>query len=76
MYRLVFGGALPLLLSACASTSSRLPDVGAMSEPASASIGTGFASYTDPFEGYVNRPVTEPGNWRELNDAQSTSEGG
>jgi hypothetical protein len=70
MYKLVFGGALPLLLSACASASTVLPDVTSQQAVTSPTI-TSPASYQAPLEGFTYRAPTRPLDWRTVNEQQT-----
>lgn len=70
MKKLLFVGALPLALGACATPLAPLPTVESQQKVASAAIPSPIR-YTDPLAGFANRQVTGPRDWRSVNEEQS-----
>lgn len=70
MKKLVFVGALPLALGACADATTPLPTVASQQAVASSAISSPVR-YTDPLAGFANRQVTGPRDWRSVNEEQS-----
>lgn len=63
-----FAAVLPLLLAGCTQPVP-LPDAGALTRAAAASSAR--PAPAGPTVAYTPRPITEPGDWRQLNDAQA-----
>ncbi|TMM51701.1 hypothetical protein [Sulfitobacter sabulilitoris] len=76
MKPILFAGALPLLLGACASTPTPLPDVAGLQAPAFDQGAVTPVAYRNPLEGFENRAVTGPEDWRRLNQRQAPGQGG
>lgn len=73
--KLSIAALLPLALAACAA-SEPLTDVGLLTAPAN-SVETAAPPLTPSlFAGFTARAVTEPGDWRAVNDSQSPAGGG
>ena len=64
-------GASPLLLAACSTEPTPLPNVEPQLAVAAAASVPADTGYRDPFAGFQNRQPTSPGPWRALNDAQT-----
>lgn len=69
-------GVIPVVLSACSTTTTTLPDVSSLTfvtQPISVpKLQTHHHSVIRDFE---RREPTEPKPWRKLNDEQSTENG-
>lgn len=67
--RLFLGGALTLALAACAAETP-LPDASYLTAPAALAVAPRQTGYVSPIQNYTARPVTDPSDWRELNQLQ------
>jgi hypothetical protein len=63
-----FAALVPLLLAGC-TQPAELPEPGLLTR--AASPYTAQPAPAGPAVGYRARPITEPGDWRQLNDAQA-----
>lgn len=62
-------GAVPLLLAAC-NTATPLPDVAAITAPATPTVAARQTGYANPIRNYTLRPVVDPADWRQSNRSQ------
>ena len=63
-----FAAVLPLLLAGCTQPVT-LPEAGPLTR--STAPYTAPPAPAGPIVVYTARPITEPGDWRQLNDAQA-----
>lgn len=63
-----FAALLPLMLAGC-SVPAALPEAGLMTRAASPE--TAQPASAGPVVSYTARPISEPEDWRKLNDAQA-----
>ncbi len=63
-----FAAVLPLLLAGCTQPAA-LPESGLLTRAAAPYSAP--PAPTGPTVAYTPRPITEPGDWRQLNDAQA-----
>lgn len=63
-----FAAVLPLLLAGCTQPVA-LPEVGFLTRAAAPYPAP--PAPAGPTVAYTPRPITEPGDWRQLNDAQA-----
>ncbi len=71
-FKILAAGLMPAALTACAAATP-LPDTSYLTAPAALSVAPRTTGYADPLRGYTARPVTDPGDWRELNRSQEGS---
>jgi starvation-inducible outer membrane lipoprotein len=64
-------GASALVLGACSTEPTPLPNVETQLAVAAAASVRSNPGYRDPFAGFQNRQPTGPHPWRALNDAQA-----
>ena len=67
--RIIAVGAFLVALAAC-NAASPLPDVVAITAPATTSVAARQTGYTSPIRNYTVRPVVDPADWRESNRSQ------
>ncbi|MCR8825280.1 hypothetical protein [Pseudosulfitobacter koreensis] len=66
----LLAGAVALVLGACSSAPTPLPDVAALTAPTDRNI-ISPVRHTDPLAGYTQRAPTGPRDWRAVNQEQS-----
>ena len=64
----LFVAVVPLVIGDC-SQPLAIPDTGPLTKAATPFVA--HPAPSGPAIGYTARPITEPGDWRQLNDAQS-----
>lgn len=66
----LFAGGFALVLGACATAPTPLPDVTAQTAAADRAV-LSPVRHADPLAGYVKRAPTGPRDWRTVNQEQS-----
>lgn len=66
-----FAAVLPLILAGC-TLPAALPEAGPMTRAAAPE--TARPAPDGPVLSYTARPISEPEDWRKLNDAQTSGE--
>lgn len=75
MKMLYFAGVLPLVLGACATTPTTLPDVSSLAVIAQPTVPDRQTRHQAVIRDFERREPTNPKSWRQLNDDQTTSGG-
>lgn len=71
----LFAGCFPVLLGACSTTPTPLPDIAALQASTVPNAAIVQPQGRSVLQGYEHRDVTDPKPWRELNDLQAPGEG-
>lgn len=75
MKSLYIAGVFPVLLGACSTTPSTLPDVSSLSEVAAPNVPARQTVSRPVLVGFERREPTGPQSWRKLNDEQTVTGG-
>ena len=68
-------GCIPIILVACSPTPTPLPDVTALSQPASLDAPHRHVQYRPVVQDYEHRDATDPQAWRKSNEEQNSGWG-
>lgn len=66
-------GCIPIILAACSPTP--LPNVTALSQPASLDAPHRHVQYRPAIQDYEHRDATDPQDWRKSNEEQNSGWG-
>lgn len=72
---LYFAGVLPVILGACSTAPTTLPDVSSLSAVAHPNVPSRLTLHQSVIRDFERREPTDPKPWRKLNDDQSTAGG-
>ena len=68
-------GCIPIILVACTTTPTPLPDITAISQSASLDAPHRHVQYRPVIQDYEHRDATDPQDWRKSNEEQDSGWG-